>query len=94
MSKSLLSANTLFHFINSLEHIISILINDFTPRYCIESFYYLGEEDFQPEFALLMVCFCDIPLSQIRNHVEVYGGYAIGLSKEWGIENGINPVMY
>ena len=41
-----------------------------------------------------MVCFCDIPLSQIRNHVEKYGGYALGLSKEWGESNGINPVMY
>ena len=32
--------------------------------------------------------------SQIKNHIENYGGYAIGLSKEWGVSKGINPVAY
>lgn len=30
-----------------------------------------------------MVCFCD-----------VYGHYGIGLTKEWGIRNGVSPVLY
>jgi hypothetical protein len=44
--------------------------------------------------AIPMVCFCDIPLSSIRNHINVYGRYAIGLSKEWGKKKHISPVMY
>ena len=94
MNKSSLSANTLFHFTSKLDYIINILTNDFTPRYCMESFNYLSVGGNPLEIALPMVCFCDIPLSQIRNHIENYGGYAIGLSKEWGISNGINPVLY
>lgn len=82
MNKTYLSANTLFHFTNNIDNIINILTNEFSPRYCMESFEFLGGCDL--EIAIPMVCFCDIPLSQIKNHIENYGGYAIGLSKEWG----------
>jgi hypothetical protein len=41
-----------------------------------------------------MVCFCDIPLTQTQEHIKTYGNYAIGLSKDWGIGNGLNPVFY
>ena len=41
-----------------------------------------------------MVSFCDIPLSQTIQHMDVYGSYGIGLSKEWGISNGVCPVHY
>jgi len=46
------------------------------------------------DLAIPMVCFCDIPLSQIKDHVNTYGEYAIGLSKEWAMSNGISPVFY
>ncbi|HFD1835109.1 TPA: abortive infection system antitoxin AbiGi family protein [Clostridium perfringens] len=92
MDKTYLSANTLFHFTNNIDNIINILTNEFSPRYCMESFEFLGGCDL--EIAIPMVCFCDIPLSQIKNHIENYGGYAIGLSKEWGGSKGINPVAY
>lgn len=90
MNKKNLSADTLFHFTNSLHNIINILSNDFCARYCMEDFKFMDDD----EFAIPMVCFCDIPLSQIRNHIDKYGGYAIGLKKDWGIKNGINPVFY
>jgi len=43
---------------------------------------------------LPMTCFCDIPLSMISNHASDYGSYAIGMSKEWGIKNKLNPIHY
>ena len=92
MKNDKLSANTLFHFTNTQENITSILTNEFYPRYSLE--------DLKPvlgpgkEIAIPMVCFCDIPLSQINNQTERYGKYAIGLSKKWGIRNKINPIIY
>jgi hypothetical protein len=41
-----------------------------------------------------MTCFCDLPLSQIESHLEFYGSYGIGLSKEWGQKNGLTPISY
>lgn len=91
MGEKYLSANTLFHFTNNIDNILNILKNEFSPRYCMENFKVIGRN---VEIAIPMVCFCDIPLSQIRNHIENYGGYAIGLTKEWGVSKEINPVMY
>jgi len=41
-----------------------------------------------------MVCFCDLPLSLIRKHLDEYGQFGIGLDKQWGIRNGVTPVFY
>lgn len=92
MENKHLSANTLFHFTSNMDNIINILSNYFSPRYCMENYKVLGGNELQ--IAIPMVCFCDIPLAQIKNHIQHYGGYAIGLSKEWGISKGINPVIY
>ena len=41
-----------------------------------------------------MKCFCDIPLSQIYEHTNTYGKFAIGFTKEWAQKVGITPVIY
>lgn len=41
-----------------------------------------------------MVSFCDIPLTRIREHTEFYGKFGIGMSRDWGISSGLNPVIY
>ncbi len=95
-SMATVSANTLFHFTGDIKNLLGILTNNFYPRYCLEdhSAFFPTLDKKLTEKAIPMVCFCDIPLSSIRNHIEVYGRYAIGLKKEWGVKNQICPIMY
>ncbi len=92
------SSNVLFHFTNSLANLFNILKSDFSPRYCAEySPYELipdPSKDTPPRFARPMVCFCDLPLFLIKKHLNRYGPYGIGLTKRWGMEKGVTPVMY
>ena len=86
-----LSTNSVIHYTDSLSNIKGILKNGFRIKYCLETFI-SKESYFSGAFA--MVSFCDIPLSETKNHIKSYGGYGIGLSKEWATENGMNPVLY
>ena len=90
-----LSPDSLFHFTPSLRNLLGILDNTFYPRYCWEPFE-LADNDKQPSAkdAFPMVCFCDITLSQLMKHIETYGKYGLGMTKEWGIRKGLNPVIY
>jgi len=91
----IISTNTIFHFTRSFEKIISILKNDFYCQYCVEYFYdTIFPASAKSARAIPMVCFCDVPLFQIKKHTRVYGNYAIGLTKDWAIKNKINPVIY
>ena len=87
-----ISANTLFHFTRDEFNLLSILKNGFYPRLCLEK----NELYSAPynQMAIPMVCFCDIPLGNIRQHMNTYGNYALGLSKEWAKTKGITPVLY
>jgi len=95
---SLISSNTLFHFTSTLDNLIGILLNEFRPRLSVESFDYVAQhlppDSVDRESGIPMVCFCDIPLSQVGKHMEHYGSYGIGLDKDWGIAKGISPVFY
>lgn len=86
-----LTSDTLFHFTKSLSNLESILSNKFKLSYCKEEISF-SESNHNHYFP--MVTFCDIPLSLANEHRKKYGNYAIGLSKDWGIKNKLNPVIY
>lgn len=87
---------TLFHFTKTYENLIGILEHDFKPRYCLENLRLSanGGKAVEDQWAIPMVCICDLRLSQIRDHLEEYGGYGIGLTKTWGARNGLSPLIY
>jgi len=86
-------AATLFHFTKSLDVLQSILKDSFFPRFSLEDVTWLGITKLE-YFAFPMVCFCDIPLGRIDEHVDFYGAYGLGLSREWAIKSGLNPIFY
>ena len=89
------SANTLFHF-TSIGALKGILKNCFYPKYRKENLSVATPRISKYKASHVpMVCFCDLPLSRIRQHIEFYGEYGIGMRKEgWGIERGISPIIY
>ncbi|WP_179400669.1 abortive infection system antitoxin AbiGi family protein [Burkholderia guangdongensis] len=84
-------SQTLFHFTPKLEYLKSILRNGFHPRYCLEDMSWSGQSLAN---AFPMVCFCDIPLGRVDQHVQQYGNYGIGMSRTWAVRNRLNPVIY
>ena len=86
-----ISSHSLFHFTSQIEFLEDILKNGFWPRYCRE----YGWGNKYIDFAVPMVCFCDIPLSMIEEHTNFYGNYGIGVSRKWISEHKtITPVQY
>lgn len=86
-------SNTLFHFTKNEHVLFNIMKNGFWPRYCLEDVGWQGFDDLD-FVSFPMVCFCDIPLARISDHVDFYGSYGIGLSKSWAERNNLNPLMY
>jgi hypothetical protein len=90
-----ISSNTLFHFTSSLEMLVNILKNEFSPHLSLEFISeILDSQNKEEDRTIPMVSFCDLPLSQVGEHLSFYGKYGIGMRKEWGIRNKLNPVMY
>ncbi len=86
-----LSSNSIIHFAQEKSSLLGILSDSFRVHYCTEQ-YELG--DYFVSAKVPMVSFCDIPLSQIKDHIGKYGQYGIGLTKEWAVRMGLNPVLY
>jgi len=106
-----ISANTLFHFTPRFENLLGMLEGGLLPSYCFEQAImskqiisnakimlepklYLGNRP----VGIPMISFCDIRLSQISEHANKFGSYAIGLKKTFDGVNArkwkLNPVMY
>lgn len=86
-----LSSNTLTHFTKKKDALFGILQDNFKIFFCKEAVFLGGKRQ---DFFCPMVSFCDIPMSEIKDHINKYGSYGIGLTKEWALRNGLNPVLY
>lgn len=86
-----ISTNSIIHYTSSFKALTLILKEGFKIKYCLE---YLEVDDENSTAAHPMISFCDIPLSDSKQHFAAYGKYGIGLSKSWAISKGINPVIY
>src|SRR5579864_7830395 len=86
-----LISNSLIHLTQEKSSLIGILTENFKIKYCIEE---LLTQTGVLSYAVPMVSFCDIPMSEIKQHISKYGSYGIGLTKNWGQRNNLNPVFY
>ena len=87
--KENLSSSVLFTFTPKMEYMFDMLHNGIIPRYVYERLpgskkYYIAP----------MKCFCDIPLGKVKNHMERYGYFGIGLKKSFLQQYGVTPVIY
>jgi hypothetical protein len=85
-----LSSNSIIHFTKTKDALKGILEENFKIKYCLEKVNLATELN----YVAPMVSFCDIPLSQIKEHIGKYGAYGIGLTKEWAQKHKLNPVLY
>jgi hypothetical protein len=87
-----LSTNSIIHYTKYLDNLLGIIKEGFGIKYCAERL--KAESSTASAAAHPMISFCDIPLSQTLSHVNAYGHYAIGLSKDWAVKMHVNPVLY
>ena len=84
-----LSSNILWHQTNK-EDFNKILKSKFlTCSYCLESFL-----DNQHKMGFPMISLSDIPLADIGEFLDQYGGFSLGFSRKWVVANGFTPVWY
>lgn len=77
-----LSSTSLIHLTSSLDNVFQILKEGFKIKYCYERVYSKAI-DKHLDAAFPMLSFSDIPLSELKSHLDSYGAYGIGLTKEW-----------
>jgi len=87
-------SHTLFHFTKDIDIMKNILKNGFWPRYCLEDLKWYSASNEHFSIAYPIVCFCDIPLSRVDEHVNFYGNYGIGVTRNWAESNGLSPILY
>lgn len=72
----------------------------FKPSYSLETIKFRKNKI---NIAFPMISFCDIPLSDMYEYLKDnkeekftgrYGGYTLGLKRQWGVKKGLSPVWY
>lgn len=87
--------STLFHFTNKKSFFKILLQCSFNLSYAKEKITYEKDgKTLSREWAIPMVSFCDLRLSELENHINNYGAYGVGLTKDWANKNDLNPVFY
>lgn len=84
-------SSILLHHTKKYEDLLSILTNGIKVCY--------SKEHFTTDFyaAIPMICFCDMPISRLSDHIDSYGSYAIGFNKIRLMQKYthlLNPVNY
>jgi len=84
-----ISSSTLFNITDKIDYLIDNLINGI---YCSNTYEKLPVQN--NGYRVPMACFCDIPLSLIKEHFDWYGRYGIGIKRSYAREHGVKPVWY
>jgi hypothetical protein len=89
------SSKSIIHYTKNLRTLKSIISDSFFRiKYCNEDIIFSDGDNTARGIAFPVVCFCDLPLTLAKEHIDKYGSYGIGLSKTWAHEHGLNPVLY
>jgi hypothetical protein len=80
-----------FHFTDK-KGLFKILEETFKVSYARERI--VSKNGTDKLFAVPIVSFCDLRLSELKMHMSSYGHYGIGLTKAWAKREGLNPVWY
>ena len=92
--ESVTSANILCNYMTRIEYLKEVIRNmAFIPRYVEENLEYLNVQDLHT-ISFPMTCFCDIPLTKVKNHMGVYGEYGVAIKKKVCIERDVQPILY
>jgi len=83
------SSQTLFTFTPELAFLVDMLKSGIKARYSFESLPYGNRHYSAP-----MKCFCDIPLSKAKKHMDWFGDYGLGIKKGYLMGFGVTPVLY
>ncbi len=84
-------SNTFFQRVDNHNIIKKILEEGFKAFYCKEEIY-RGKAVAPTYIGIPMVSFCDLPLAHISKNN--YGKCGIGMSRKWGVERHLEPVLY